>query len=405
MSELYAALDIGTSKIATIIAKMPAGDTVEVLGVGRSPSRGMKKGIVTDVTQLSEAIRASVREAENMADCSIDSVFAGISGDHIRSVSSRGVSSNSGAEIDETTKLRAIESSKQFDFHGDYQLLHTIPRHYTLDGTSGIKQPVGMSGTRLEADVLLIACSVTALQNIKNCLRRCGIGADQFILEHIASSEAVLSEDEKNLGVCLVDVGGGTTDVAVFCDGSLVSAEVIPVAGDHVTSDITRGLRIPTGGAEALKLEHGTVMLAGDDSGNEELGVPSLGGRAERRVLRKELVDVIRPRYEELFHLVIAKLKESGYDINELVSGIVLTGGSCKIHGAADLAEDVFSAPVRVGVPTNIRGCSEMLSKPNFSTTVGLLRHGYKYKHEQHGIGGDWWRSWRKRLATAWRQV
>jgi cell division protein FtsA len=388
MSELCAALDVGTSKIATIIAKMSGDSAMEVIGVGHSPSHGMEKGVVTDVSKLSSAIKHSLREAENMADCSVQSVFVGISGNHVMSISSRGITSCGNVEIDQDTKRRAIECATEHELARDCELLHAVPRHFSLDGTSGIREPVGMSGTRLEAHVLLLACAADALQNLKNCLHRCGVRGATYILEHIASSEAVLSEHEKELGVCLVDIGGGTTDIAVFSRGALAGIGVIPVGGDHVTRDLTCGLNIPFNEAESLKLKHGTVVLDKEDP-EGQIEISGLGGRDVRHISTQHLAEVICPRYEELFESVAQKLRKIGCDPGQLVAGIVLTGGSCQIDGAIELAEEIFKVQVRIGMPDSIRGAVESLQQPNFSTTVGLLRFGYKSEHAR--AADNWW--------------
>ena len=368
---------------------------MEVIGVGHSVSQGMKKGVVTDVGKLSAAIKEALQEAEDMAQCRVHSVFVGVSGDHIRSITSRGMTSCGGSEIDEAIKLNAIKCAQEHELPGDYQLLHAVPQHFSLDQTPGIKEPVGMFGTRLEAHLLLITCADNALKNLKNCLRRCHVQGAAYILEHIASSEAVLSEDEKELGVCLIDIGGGTTDIAVFLDGSLSAIGVIPIGGDQATNDVTRGLRVPFSEAESLKLKHGAVMLDAERAA-EKIEISGLGGRAPNHISAKQLVEVIRPRYEELFDLVAKKLEEMQCDMKEMVSGVVLTGGSSLVGGAAELAESMFKVPARVGVPTNIRGTVDTLRQPNFSTTVGLLRYGYK--HQQAKLSENVWARFRLAL-------
>ncbi len=303
--KIFIALDIGTSKVVTIVADAVDASDIEILGVGTSVSRGMKKGLVVNVEELSEAIGKSVAEAEAMANHDIVHAFVGISGAHIKGVSSHGLASDRRRKISARDVARAIDTAKQL-FQSDHRLLHAIPQEFIVDGMGGIRDPRGMSGVRLEAKVHLITCAISALQNIEHCLQRCEIEAEQIILEQLASSCAVLSEDEQELGVCLVDIGGGTTDIAVFRDGSIQYTAVIPIAGDHVTNDIAVGLRTPTRYAEELKCKYGSATLR-DPANNENIEVPGVGDRLPRMMSRQTLVDIIHSRYEELFEMIGAR--------------------------------------------------------------------------------------------------
>ena len=395
--EIIVALDVGTSKVAVIVAEVTAPQSIEIVGVGTAPSRGMEKGLVVDIGKLSECIEKAVSEAETMADCLIRTVFAGISGSHVSSLSSQGLVSGTRREITGEDVNRAMETAKQYRFDGDNQLLHAIARDFTVDGMGGIKTPDGMSGVRLEVTVHLIACSVTALQNVRNCLARCNLVAEQIILEQLASSYAVLSEDEQELGVCLVDIGGGTTDIAVFYDGAIQETLVIPIAGDHVTKDIAIALRTPTRSAEDLKIRHGAALASLVDT-QEEIDVPGVGERALRRMSRQALAEVIQPRYEELFSLVHHALQEARCT-ERLVSGIVLSGGSCLIPGAVELAEEIFHMPVRRGAPHQVKGFEDMLANPIYATGIGLLHYGLRHRDD----AGH--RPYRNVLSSLWAKI
>ena len=389
--ELCVGLDIGTHKIVAIVAEVDADGGIEIIGVGRCPSDGMKKGLVVDVGKLSEAIEEAVREAENMADCEIHTVFAGISGSHVVSISSHGLAAASRREITKEDVNRAVYLARQYSFPTECELLHAIPRSFTLDDMGGIRQPIGMTGSRLQADVHLIGCSVTALLNVRNCLSRCSINAEMMILEPLATAEATLSDDESKLGVCVVDIGGGTTDIAVFTEGSIQHTHVIPIAGDHVTSDVTINLRTPTASAEQLKRDYGTAMATGIDA-DEKIEVPDVGERPPRTISRHLLAKVIQSRYEELFGLVRNELERNKFDGQNLVSGVVLTGGGSQMKGARRLAEEVFQMPVRRGTPHGVQGFEDMLASPTYATGVGLLRYGVRHQGEIRRPT-SWWRS------------
>lgn len=388
---LHVGLDIGTHEIVVVVAEVDGDGGIEVIGVGRSRSDGMKKGLVVDVAKLSDSIEGAVREAENMADCEIHSVFAGISGSHISSISSHGLAAASRREITQDDVDRAVHLARQYNFPTESELLHAIPRTFTLDDMGGIKHPIGMTGSRLQADVHLIGCSVTALENIRNCLKRCNIEAEMMILEPLATAEATLSDDERKLGVCVVDIGGGTTDIAVFVDASIQHTHVIPIAGDHVTSDVTINLRTPTASAEQLKRDYGIAQAAGIDV-DEKIEVPDVGERPPRTVSRHLLAKVIESRYVELFSLVRHELERNKFDSQNLVSGIVLAGGGSKMKDVRGLAEEVFQMPVRHGTPHGVQGFEDMLASPTYATGVGLLCYGVRHQNEIRRPM-SWWRS------------
>jgi len=378
---LIVALDIGTSKVVAIVGEMSGDDSIEIIGIGSHPSRGLKKGVVVNIESTVQSIQRAVEEAELMAGCEIHSVYAGIAGNHIQSLNSHGVVAIRDKEVLTTDVDRVIDAAKAVAISADQKVIHVLPQEFIIDSQEGIREPIGMSGVRLEAKVHLVTGSVSAAQNIVKCVRRCGLEVDDIILEQLASSYAVLSEDEKELGVCLVDIGGGTTDIAVFTDGAIRHTAVIPLAGDQVTNDIAVALRTPTQHAEAIKIRYACALtqLALAD---EMIEVPSVGERPARRLARQTLAEVVEPRYEELFSFVQAELRRSGYE--ELcAAGIVLTGGTAKMEGAVELAEEIFHMPVRLGFPRGVRGLIDQVSNPIYATGVGLLLFGLHHR----GVG------------------
>jgi len=381
-------LDIGTSKIVAIVGEVAADGEIDIVGIGSHPSRGLKKGIVVNIESTSQSIQRAVEEAELMAGCRINSVYVGISGSHISSMNSHGTAAIRDGEVTPMDVERAIESAKAVAFPADQQLLHVLPQEFMVDGHEGIKDPVGMSGVRLETDVHLVTGAVSAAQNIIKCVQRCGLGVDDLILEQLASSYAVLLEDEKELGVCLVDIGGGTTDIAVFTHGAIRHTKVIPIAGDQVTNDIAFALRTPTQFAEEIKIKYGCALkqlVNADDT----IEVPSIGDRSPRRLARSTLYEVIGPRYEELLGLVHIELMRSGY--KELIAaGVVLTGGSSKMEGVVELAEELFHMPVRLGETQNVRGLVDVVKNPIYATGVGLLLYSHYNRalHQQNMLSG-----------------
>lgn len=369
-------LDIGTSKVVAIVGELGSDGEIEVVGIGSNPSRGLKKGVVVNIESTVQSIQRAVDEAEQMAGCQIHSIYTGIAGSHIRSLNSHGVTAIKNKEVAVEDVERVIDAAKAVAIPADQKILHILPQEFIIDSQEGIHEPVGMSGVRLEAKVHMVTGAVSAAQNIIKCVRRCGLEVDDVILQQLASSRAVLTEDEKELGVCLVDIGGGTTDIAIFINGSISHSAVIPIAGDQVTNDIAVALRTPTQHAEEIKVKYACCLtqLANAD---ETIEVPSVGERAPRRLSRQMLAEVVEPRYEELFTLVQAELQRSGYE-NLIAAGIVLTGGSAKMEGAVELAEEVFHMPVRQGVPQYVTGLPDVVRNPIYSTAVGLLLFGHE---------------------------
>ena len=381
MTNLIVGLDIGTSKVVSIVAEVSAENEIEIIGIGSCRSRGLKKGVVVNIESTVQTIQSAIQEAELMAGCNIHAVFTGIAGNHIRSLNSHGIVAIRDNEVTAGDIERVIDAAKAVAIPADQKILHIIPRDFIIDGQEGIKEPIGMSGVRLEAKVHIVTGAVSAAQNIIKCVRRCGLEADDIVLEQLASSYSVLTEDEKDLGVCLADIGGGTTDLAVFTNGAISHTAVIPIAGDQVTNDIAVALRTPTQNAEEIKVQHACALaqLANSD---ETVEVPSVGNRPVRRMSRQTLAEVVEPRYEELFSLVQAELRRSGYE-RLIVAGVVLTGGSSIMQGVVELAEEVFHVPVRVGSPQYVSGLVELVKNPIYATGVGLLLYGLRQQQDR----------------------
>jgi len=375
---LIVGLDIGTSKVVALVGEVGLDGSIEVLGLGSQPSRGLKKGVVVNIESTVQSIQRAVEEAELMAGCEIHSVFAGIAGSHVRSLNSHGVVAIRDKEVTHGDVEHVIDAAKAVAIPADQKILHVLPQEFIVDGQEGIRDPIGMSGVRLEAKVHIVTGAVSAAQNIIKCVRRCGLEVDDIILEQLASSYAVLTEDEKGLGVCLVDIGGGTTDIAVFADGSIRHTAVIPIAGDQVTNDIAVALRTPTQSAEDIKVKYGCALTQ-IASPHDSIEVPGVGERKARRLARQTLAEVIEPRYEELFTLVQSELRRSGFE-DMIASGVVLTGGSSKMEGVIELAEEVFHMPVRLGLPQNVSGLVDVVRNPIYSTGVGLLLYGHQQR-------------------------
>jgi cell division protein FtsA len=371
---LIVGLDIGTSKVVAIVGEVGPDGEIEIIGLGSSRSRGLKKGVVVNIDSTVHSIQRAVEEAELMAGCEIHSVFAGIAGSHIRALNSHGIVAIRDAEVSVGDVDRVIDAARAVAIPADQKILHILPQEFVIDSQEGVKEPIGMSGVRLEAKVHIVTGAVSAAQNIVKCVRRCGLEVDDIILEQLASSHAVLTEDEKDLGVCLVDVGGGTTDIAVFTDGAIHHTTVIPIAGDQVTNDIAVALRTPTQHAEDIKVRYACALtqLANPD---DTIEVPSVGDRPPRRLARQTLAEVVQPRYEELFSLIQAELRRSGFE-DLITAGVVLTGGSSKMEGVVELAEEIFHMPVRVGFPQHVSGLADVVRNPIYSTGVGLLLFG-----------------------------
>jgi cell division protein FtsA len=387
-------LDIGTSKVVAIVGEVAADGSIEVVGIGTHPSKGMKKGVVVNIESTVQSIQRAVDEAELMAGCQIHSVYAGIAGSHIRSLNSHGIVAIKEQEVVGLDLERVLDAARAVAIPADQKVLHVLPQEYVIDNQEGIKEPHGMSGVRLEAKVHLVTCAVNAAQNVEKCIRRCGLEVEDIILEQLASSYSVLTDDERELGVCLVDIGGGTTDIAIFTEGSIRHTGVIPIAGDQVTNDIAMALRTPSQHAEEIKIRYACALtqLAGAD---QTIKVPSVGDRPPRDLSRQSLAEVVEPRYDELFTLIQAELRRSGYE-DLIPSGIVLTGGTSKMEGAVELAEEIFHMPVRVGYPQSIEGLADIVRNPVYSTAVGLLLYGARHSGEHAPSGGrlqgdGWW--------------
>lgn len=376
--KLIVGLDIGTSKVLAIVGETCPTGEIEIIGVGYHPSRGMKKGVVVNIESTVQSIQRAIEEAELMAGCQIHSVYAGIAGSHINSFNSHGIVAIKDKEVAGGDVGRVIEAARALAIPTDQKILHILPQEYVIDNQDGVREPQGMCGVRLEAKVHIVTGAVSAAQNIIKCVRRCGLEVDDVVLEQIASSTSVLTEDEKELGVCLADIGGGTTDISVFTEGAIRHTAVIPIAGDQVTNDIAVALRTPTQHAEDIKMKYGCALteLARRD---ETIQVPSVGDRPPRKLSRQTLAEVIEPRIEELYGLVLAELRRSGFE-EVIGSGVVLTGGSSKMMGMIDLAEEVFHMPVRLGVPQYVGGLTGVFHNPIYATGVGLVLYGAQNK-------------------------
>ena len=371
---LIVGLDIGTSKVVAVVAELSPDGRIEITGMGSHESRGLKKGVVVNIEATVTAIQRALEEAELMADCKIQHVFTGIAGSHIRSFNSTGMVAVKDKEVTPLDVDRAIETARAMPIPTDQQVLHILTQEFIVDGQDGVKEPIGMSGVRLEVKVHIVTGAVSAAQNIVKCVRRCGLEVNDLILQPLASSLAVLTDDEKELGVCLVDIGGGTTDIAVFREGAIRHTAVVPIAGDQITNDIAMALRTPTAEAEELKIGHGCALRQLADPA-QMIEVPGVGDRPPRQFSRQTLAEVIEPRVEELYSMVQKVLKDSGYE-ELLSSGIVLTGGSSVMQGMVDLGEEIFHMPVRLGVPRYAGGLSDVVRNPRYATVVGLLLEG-----------------------------
>ena len=378
VKNLIVGLDIGTSKIVTIVAEVRPEGTLEVIGVGMHESSGMKKGMVVNIDATVAAIQRSLEEAELMADCKIREVYTGIAGSHIKSSQGKGMVKIKDKEVVQADIDRVIETASSISLPGNQQILHILEQEFSIDGQEGIKKPLGMSGMKMEVEVHIVTGAVAAAQNIMKCVHRCGLEVCEMILQPLASSKAVLADDEKDLGVCLVDIGGGTTDVAIFTGGAIRHTAVIPIAGDQITNDIAMALRTPTKDAEDIKIKYGCALRQLADDAPIE--VPGVGERGTRTLSCQTLAEVIEPRVEELYSLIQNELRRSGYE-DLLSSGIVITGGSSAMHGMVELGEEIFHMPVRLGLPRYIGGLSDVVKTPRFATGVGLLLYGLEQHH------------------------
>ncbi len=379
---LIVGLDIGTSKIVAMVAEVKPEGGFDVIGYGSHSSRGLKKGVVVNIESTVNAIQRALEEAELMADCKIREVFTGIAGSHIKSFNSHGMVAIKDREVNQIDVDRVIETAKAVNIPTDQQILHILNQEFIIDGQEDVREPIGMSGVRLEVKVHIVTGAVSAAQNIMKCVRRCGLEVEDLVLQPLASAMAVLSEDEKDLGVCLVDIGGGTTDIAVFTLGAIRHTAVVPIAGDQITNDIAMALRTPTKDAEEIKRRFGCALRELADP-NQMVDVPGVGDRASRQLSRQTLAEVIEPRVEELYSLIQAELRRSGFE-ELLSSGIVITGGSSVMQGMVELGEEIFHMPVRVGAPNYAGTLAEVVRNPRYSTAVGLLVAGLSaYQRQQ----------------------
>jgi len=372
--DLLVGLDIGTSKVAAVVAELRPDGSYEVIGMGQSESKGLKKGVVVNIEATVQSIQKALEEAKLMADCKISEVFTGIAGSHIRSFNSSGMVAIKDKEVTQTDVARVIETAKAVNIPTDQQILHILTQEFIIDGQEDVREPIGMSGIRLEVKVHIVTGAVSAAQNIVKCVRRCGLEVHDLILQPLASSLAVLTEDEKELGVVLVDIGGGTTDIAIFSEGAIRHTAVIPIAGDQITNDIAMALRTPTPDAEDIKIQYGIAKQAIADP-DDMIEVPGVGDRGTRTLSRQALAAVIEPRIEELYSLVHQVVRESGYE-ELLSSGVVITGGTAMMPGMVELGEDIFLKPVRVGVPEYRGNLHEVVKSPRYATVMGLLLEG-----------------------------
>ncbi|MDR3221590.1 MAG: cell division protein FtsA [Candidatus Accumulibacter sp.] len=369
--EIIVGLDIGTSKVVALVAEISPDDRLNVIGMGSQDSRGLKKGVVVNIEDTVATISRVIQEVELMADCQVKDVYTGIAGSHIRSFNSNGMVSIEDKEVTPMDVERVIETARRMLIPDNQKILHILTQEFIIDNQDGVREPIGMSGLRLEVKVHIVTGAVSAAENIVKCVRRCGLDVNDLVLQPLASSYAVLSEDEKDLGVCLVDIGGGTTDLAVWTQGAIRHTSVIPIAGDQVTNDIAMALRTPTREAEDIKRKYGYALSDLADS-EDTLDVAGVDDRPTRKLSRRALADVIQPRVEELFELILAELRRSGFE-EVLSRGIVLTGGSSVMPGMIELGEEVFHMPVRLGIPRYDGALADVIQSPRFATAFGLL--------------------------------
>ncbi|MDV6344995.1 cell division protein FtsA [Nitrosomonas sp. Is37] len=388
--DLIVGLDIGTSKIVAIVAEVKPEGGFEIIGLGSHLSRGLKKGVVVNIETTVTAIQRALEEVELMADCKVSGVYTGIAGSHIRGFNSHGMVAIKDKEVSALDVEKVMETAKAVNIPADQQILHILNQEFIVDGQEDVREPIGMSGIRLEVKVHIVTGAVSAAQNIIKCVHRCGLEVRDLILQPLASAIAVLTEDEKDLGVCLVDIGGGTTDIAVFTNGAIRHTAVIPIAGDQITNDIAMALRTPTKDAEDIKCRYGCALRTLADV-REVVEVPDVGNRGARQLSRQTLAEVIEPRVEELYLLIQAELRRSGFE-QLLSSGIVITGGSSSLQGMVELGEEIFHMPVRLGIPHYKGSLEEVVRTPRFSTGIGLIMAGmeeHRLHHHNHLQGGS----------------
>ena len=371
--DIIVGLDIGTTKTLAVVGEVGV-DGVDVTGVGEARSKGLRKGVVVNIESTVSSIKEAVERAGNMAGVEIATVYAGIAGSHVRGVNSHGIVSIANHEVTAEDVERVLDQARRISMPMDRQVIHVLPQDYVVDQQDGVREPVGMSGVRLEARVHLVTAAVASVQNLTKCAERCGLHVAELVLEPLASAEAVLTEDEREIGVAMVDIGGGTTDIVIYVDGALVHTAVIPLGGINLTNDIATGLRTPVGEAERIKLRHGCALGSMVDPG-DAIEVPGVGGRGARTIPRQYLASIAEPRMEEIFRLVSKVIQESGY-AELLGAGVVLAGGATLLEGTPELAEQVLGMPIRRGAPMGVGGMVEMVRSPAYATAVGLLKYG-----------------------------
>ncbi len=379
--DLIVGLDIGTSQIKAVVGEITADNQLAIVGVGTHIARGMDKGGVNDLNLVVQSVQRAIDEAELMSDCRVSSVYLGITGKHIRCQNESGMVPINDTEVTAEDVANVIHAAKSVPISAERRLLHVLPQEFSVDMQEGIKSPIGMSGVRMEAKAHIITCANDMAKNIEKCVERCSLHVDQLIFSSLASSFAILTEDEKELGVCVVDMGGGTIDISIYTNGALRHTAVIPVAGNQVTSDIAKIFRTPIGHAEDIKIQYACALrsMVGKE---ENIEVPSVGGRPARSMSRHTLAEVVEPRYQELFELVVEEIRASGLE-EQIAAGVVLTGGTAKMEGAVEFAEDIFQMPVRLGFPANITGLTEYVNDPAYASVVGLLLYGKDARAQQ----------------------
>ena len=382
--DLLVGIDIGTSKVVTLVGETTASGSLNIIGMGSHPSQGLKRGVVVNIESTVQSIQRSVEDAEHMVGCEIYSAYTGIAGSHIRGLNSHGIVAIRDGEVSQSDVVRVIDAAKAIAIPADQKIIHVLPQEYIIDHQDSIREPVGMSGVRLEAKVHIVTGAVSAAQNIVKCMQRCGLVATDIVLEQFASSQSILSEDEKELGVCMIDIGGGTSDIAIFTDGAIRYTAVIPIAGDQVTNDIAIALRTPTRHAEDIKIKYGCALQDLVDT-NQTIDIQAIGDRVNKRIPARALAEVVEARYEELFMLAFSEIKRSGFE-SLITAGVVLTGGASKIAGAQELAERIFKMPVRIGKPHQVSGLPEVINNPIYATSVGLLVYGMQQRQNQREV-------------------
>jgi cell division protein FtsA len=372
--EIVVGLDIGTTKVCAVVAEVENGDELTILGVGSVPCRGLRKGIVANIDWTVRAIREAIESAQTMAGVEIRTIYVGIGGSHVRSCPSDGVAAIAGGEVTRGDVERVLEGARAIPVDADRQILHVLPREYMVDSQDGIRDPIGMAGVRLGAKVNLVTAATSCVQNVIRCAERCDLAVADVVLQPLASAEAVLSDDEKEIGVAVIDIGGGTTDLLLYVDGGIAHTSVIPVGGNNITSDVAAGLRTPMAEADRLKRLSGCALgrMVAED---EEIEVPGVGGHAPRKTARRVLSDIIEPRVEEMFAAVRKRIEDTGM-LEQLSAGAVLTGGAVLLQGMAEFAEEILGMPVRVGMPTALKGITQLVHGPEYATGVGLVKYG-----------------------------